>query len=343
MSDFDAEGAQVEGWLQPLIDEAAPCGPDLEYDNDYLSLTLAAAGKPETQFGPAEAPDWRGAFDLASTLLDRSRDLRIAIVWVRAGLHTRGFGFLPVGLRLLVGLVESMWEHVHPQPDPEDQDPYARVNALMLLSEPEVLITDLLGMPVVSDRAIGELTLRTIEVALGLMPARSGEAEVGRDQVMRMVSAAVDKTPELRQTALQSMALVHRLIARVNERLGASVAPDLKLLDKTIGAVIAVLPPEAGPEEEAGASGAEGQGGARRALSGVVNSRDEAVRAIDLICEYLERSEPTNPAPLFLRRARHLIGHNFLQLMKELAPDALAEVARIVGVDPDSVETPSGT
>jgi type VI secretion system protein ImpA len=72
-------------------------------------------------------------------------------------------------------------------------------------------------------------------------------------------------------------------------------------------------------------------------LTGGVHSRQDALRAIDMVCEYLERTEPTNPAPLFLRRARRLISHSFLQLVKELAPDALAEVARVVGVDPDTV------
>jgi type VI secretion system protein ImpA len=43
---------------------------------------------------------------------------------------------------------------------------------------------------------------------------------------------------------------------------------------------------------------------------------------------------------LYLRRGRQLISHNFLQLMKVLAPDALSEVARVVGVDPDSIDTP---
>jgi len=32
-----------------------------------------------------------------------------------------------------------------------------------------------------------------------------------------------------------------------------------------------------------------------------------------------------------------LINHNFLQLMKELAPEALNEVARVMGVDPDTI------
>ena len=70
---------------------------------------------------------------------------------------------------------------------------------------------------------------------------------------------------------------------------------------------------------------------------GNVQSRDDAIRAIDMICEYLDRAEPTNPAQLLLRRARRVINQNFLQLMKELAPEALNEVARVMGVDPESI------
>lgn len=351
MSELAVASEKVQIWLQPLSDAAQPCGSDLEYDNDYLALNLAAAGKPETQFGPAEAPDWRGAFESAATLLDRSRDIRIAIVWLRAGIHVRGIEFLPVGLSLLVGMMDSLWEHVHPMPDPDDNDPYARVNALTQLSDPEMLIDDLRGMRVVMDRAIGELTLRAIEVALGLLPARSNDAELGREQVTMMVDAAVEKSPPLRDAIQASATLVGRLVALANEKLGLGAAPDLRLLVKVIGAVVTVLPTlDAGVASEQGDSGGEpatveagaGAGAPQRGLSGAVHSRQEAIRAIDMVCEYLERSEPTNPAPLFLRRARQLIGHNFLQLMKELAPDAMAEVARSVGVDPDSVETPGG-
>ncbi|MDP3083207.1 MAG: type VI secretion system protein TssA [Rubrivivax sp.] len=353
MSDLDAADRAVARWLQPLADDAEPCGPDLEYDNDFLALSQAAAGKPESQFGPAEPPEWRSAFEQAEALLDRSRDLRIAITWVRAGLHMQGLAFLPSGFRLLHGLIESHWDHLHPLPDPDDGDPYARVNALTLLREPEGLIDDLRSATVVADRAIGELRVRTIEVACGLSPARSGDAEMGKAQVEQMLQAAVARVPGLPDVARQAADQVRQLMTLINERLTSDVAPDLRPLYGLCQAIVSLMPAEAaqgdvdgdaeGDGSDSGADGgAAGKAGGGR-LAGAVNSRADAIRAIDMVCEYLERAEPTNPAPLYLRRGRQLISHNFLQLMKVLAPDALSEVARVVGIDPDSIESPDGS
>jgi type VI secretion system protein ImpA len=75
---------------------------------------------------------------------------------------------------------------------------------------------------------------------------------------------------------------------------------------------------------------------------GGVRSRDDVLRALDMICEYLDRVEPSNPAQILLRRARRLINRDFLQLVKELAPEALNEAARVLGVDPDSVNLQNG-
>jgi type VI secretion system protein ImpA len=343
MSDFDASSSKVVEWLQPRTEEGAPCGPDLEYDNDFLALNQAAAGKPETQFAAAEAPDWRSAFDLAGALLDRSRDLRIAIVWLRAGLHLHGFGFLPLGLRLLSGFIESMWDHVHPLPDADDGDAYARVNALTLLREHEGLLGDVRATKVVNDRAVGVLTGGAIEVALGLAAARGDEPALSRDQVSQMVTASLEKTPELRAWVQDAQNLARDLSLRTTDKLGAGDAPDLKPLLSLLGAFVSILPAEAAAQEDESAEPGAGVGGPRRGLAGAVTTRDEAIRAIDMVCAYLEAAEPTNPAPLFLRRARQLISHNFLQLMKELAPDAMNDIARIVGVDPESVQTPGSS
>ncbi len=343
MSDIDDLQASVAAWLQALPDAEAPCGPDLEYDNDFLALTQAVAGRPESQFGPAEPPEWRKAVDIAAGLLERSRDLRVAVEWGRSVLHLHGYAALLPALTLINGLLESHWDHVHPMPD--DGDAYGRVNALTLLREPAGLLGALRDARVVEDRAIGLLLMRDIESALGLAPVAPGRSDVSKDQASKMLSAALDKAPELRERLKSNVILVKRAMSLVIDRLG-SEAPDLRPLHALVQGAASLLPPEATldtAEAEEGESPVAAGGLRARGLSGAVSSREEALRAIDLVIDYLERAEPTNPAPLFLRRARQLVGHNFLQLMKVLAPDALAEVARVVGVDPDSVEDPNAT
>jgi type VI secretion system protein ImpA len=350
MTDLDTTDARIAAWLQPLDDPSAPCGPDLEYDNAFLDLTQAAAGKPESEIGDskraAEPPDWPRVAEMSEELLDRSRDLRIATFWLRAGLHLHGWRALSPGLKLINGLLRERWDGVHPLPDPDDGDPYGRVNVFTLLRDHNGLIADLRAARVVRDRAVGELDGRAVELAAGLAEPLSSETVPPLDPQRLMVAAAVARMPALRADTLEALTQVGELGQLAQQRL-PSDAPDFKPLLALVRAVAALMPAEAAAEEpnadnnvgKPGDDGASARGG-KRGLSGNVNSREEALRAIDLVCEYLQRAEPTNPATLFLRRARHLVNHNFLQLMKELAPDAMPEVARIVGVDPDTVEIP---
>ncbi len=349
MPDFEAENRKVSQWLTPLADDAAPCGPDLEYDNDFLALNQSAAGKPESTFGPAEPPDWRAVVDQAEDLLDRSRDLRIAALWLRGKLHLSGYGALSVGLRLVNGMVQALWDHIHPLPDPDDGDPYARVNALTTLREVEGLIGDLRDAKLVQDRAVGEITIRSVLIALGQLQAGPDEASPSKDQIASMLRAALERAPELRTHCQEAVANARQLITLVNDRLGSDAAPDMRPLYALAqgvagllpaeGDAVAALPADGSGGDVAGPAGQAGDGN-RRSLSGSINSREDAIRAIDLICAYLEKAEPTNPAPLFLRRARQLIGHNFLQLIKVLAPEALSGVAGMVGIDPEAIESP---
>jgi type VI secretion system protein ImpA len=347
MSDLDAAERKVQAWLKPLPDAAAPCGPDLEYDNQFLALQAAIAGKPETQFAPAEPPDWRGALGLSEELLDRSRDLRIAIAWMLAAIHAQGFEMLAPGLRLLEGLLAGLWDHLHPMPDPEDKDPFARVNALTLLRENDGLVGTLRAARIAEDRALGRVTGRSVEVACGLSPARPDEKEPGREQITQMLAGYVREQPEVRGAARDAVETLDRIVKLAAQRL-AGDAPDLKPVAALLRAILSLMPPEpkAAPEPASPDAGT-GDGGAaaadaspRRGLSGEITTREEAIRAIEMVCAYLERAEPTNPATLFLRRAGQLISADFMELVRMLAPQALPDVARIVGIDPESFKLP---
>jgi type VI secretion system protein ImpA len=338
--------AQVEGWLQPLADEAAPCGPDLEYDNAFLELTQAAQGKPESQFEAAVPADWRDVRRRCEKLFDVSRDLRVAVLWMRALLRLEGVSSLAPSLRLLTGLMGGFWEALHPQPDPDDGDLYARANVLALLVDPDAVLADLRDANIVSLRGVGEIKVRAVEIAMGTITARDDETAWSRSQVEQLFADAVAQGVSLPEDIAEVQSHLAALVALLGERMSNADAPDLKPLRQTLTAIAGLMPQvgagaEAAGGAEPGADAPAAGGAGGQALSGRINSRAEALRAIEMVCDYLERAEPTNPAQLLLRRAGRLLNHNFLQLMKELAPDALSEVARIMGVDPSTIEVHS--
>lgn len=339
-----AEPTIVDGWLESLGEP--PCGEDLEYDNAFLNLTQAAAGKPETQFAEAEPPDWRSVRSAAEDLFSRTRDLRVAMYWARAMLAMEGAQSLPDSLRLIHGLLDRFWDGLYPLPD--DGDAYARVNALNDMCSGDGLLGSLRQSLIISNRAIGELRGRDVELALGRIEPREDESPPGRDQVEQMLRDAVVESPALANFAQQSIARLGSINDLMQERVGYGSAPDLQALIDLLTAVQGLMPrPVAAYDDSAtfdsdssfaGDTGSDAPASRRGSgLGDRIDTREDALRAIDMVCEYLERNEPTSPAQLLLRRAQRLVNKNFLELVRELAPESLNEVARIMGVSADDV------
>jgi len=337
----------VDSWLQPLDGEV--CGDDLEYDPAFLELDQAAAGKPETQFGPAEPPQWPQVLELAESLLGRTRDLRVGLLWGRARLNIDGVEALGPTLRLVHGLLDRFWDEVHPRNDPDDGDTFARLSVLGTLDKLDGFLGDVRQVQLLSDRRLGGLRIREIEIGLERLSARPDESVRTTAQIRGLLADIPELADRLRASQMESIEALRVLQRVMNDRFGQELAVDLRTLRGMVEALNLVLPEPAG-EEGAVADGSgnersqeEGSGrsaGAARRGGGLqsVESRDDAIKALQMICAYLERSEPTNPAQLLLRRAERLIDKSFLQLVRDLAPDAVSEVARIMGVDPDSIE-----
>jgi len=350
-SDTSAGSAVVDAWLDPLAGDA--CGEDLEYDNEFLELVQAASGKPETQFAPAEPPDWRQVRSLAEGLFDRTRDLRVAVYWGRAMLRTEGASTLSESLRLVRGLLERHWDELHPRPDPDDGDAYARINALADMASADGLFGDLRQALIIRNRAIGELRGRDVEIALGTLAARDDETPMGASQIEQMLRDAVDEDAELARLPGLAQGEVSQLTDLMRERVGYERAPDLQVFTDFFRGLGGWMPVADSSSDDggdididallAGAAGADDDRSSeprarRRAGGGLgerIDTREDALRAIEMVCDYLERTEPTSPAQLLLRRASKLVNKNFLELVREFAPEAYGEVAKVMGVSQD--------
>ncbi|MFT3734777.1 MAG: type VI secretion system protein TssA [Rhodocyclaceae bacterium] len=335
----------VSSLLSSLGDEA-PCGPDLEYDAEFFALEEAARTQPGQEFGgdnggvlsiEGQGADWGEVRRLAESLFGRTRDLRVAVHLTRAWLRTEGFGGIETGLRLIHGLLETYWDHVHPQLDPDDDnDPTMRINSLTPLVASDALIDDLRASWLLRSRQSGVLTVRNIEVMQGRLSAREGEEVYSESQVAGMLAEAIAQDAGFAASVQSALGLVKQLSSFLQDRVGAAAAIDLRPLQDIIYGVKRAL-----PEDVAAADGAEGAeegegtasggGGGRAARPGEIASRQDVVTTLERLIQYLERTEPTNPASMLLRRARRVMDMNFLEAIQELAPDGVMQAEQRTG------------
>jgi type VI secretion system protein ImpA len=339
--------------LQPVT-EGEPAGPDLEYDPAYLAAFRAAEGAPARQMGDvmvaAEEADWRQVGKLAAGLLARSKDLRVAVLLARALVQTHGLTGLDEGLALIHGLVERHWDTMYPQLDPEDDnDPTARVNCLLDLCDREQFLDVLRNAPLVRSRVFGPLSYRDIEVAEGRASAPPDVKPMDAAAIHGgFMECDIEELKESAAAATGALRAVSLLSDALGQRIRLDQMPSLDPLSELISAIARPLstylaerqPPEAStPAAAIDAAVSEPMltaGAPRATVATEIASRDDVVRAIDRICDYYSRHEPSSPVPLLLSRARRLATGSFVDIVRDLAPDALVEIEKVCGLNKDA-------
>jgi type VI secretion system protein ImpA len=327
---------ELEPLLAPLT-EAAPCGPDLEYDPAFLAMQAAGEGKPERQYGDkvyaAEPPDWPQAQEQALQLAQRTRDLRVAVWLTRSGARGAGLASAVCGLQLVQRLLERHWHGVHPLLDASDNnDPTARLSALAPLTHFDGALGDLRSAGLTTTR--GSVTVRDIELALGRGEPLTGESVPSEEGVLEGVRAALAQRPELAEVLGQGEQAARAIAAVLDEQLGAGAAPDMSPLVRLMQALALAGRRASGMADAPDAAapfGAADPAPRRSAAPGTIASREDAISALERVCDWIERNEPSNPAPLLIRRAQRLMSKNFLDIIRDLMPEGLDSVEKLAG------------
>lgn len=68
-----------------------------------------------------------------------------------------------------------------------------------------------------------------------------------------------------------------------------------------------------------------------RELSGQITSSQDVLKALDMIINYYERNEVSSPVPLLIKRAKRLVGRSFVDIIRDISPDALSQVRMVSG------------
>jgi type VI secretion system protein ImpA len=347
--------------LQLPVEGSHPCGEDLEYDPDFMALHQATTGKREQQFGstiiPAEPPDWARVERIAKQLCTRTRDLRVLVPLTLAWTENRGLPGYVDGLQLVDAVLQKFWDGVHPRVvDDGFEDPLPRMNALAALAEAEGLGRSVRDARLLEDGG-ASMSLRQVEALLDSSktdhqidyPGGIGRL---RDAARRAQEKAAPPVVALRA----ALDLLQRIRETCERALGQSWAPDFSRLERSLRTVAQLLPEQAQSEGvEAGEthSGADPQGAgvagpaAKGAAAGNANggaglrtvpikdieisTRDDVQVLLEKACQFMERTEPSHPAPMLIRRAQRLLDLNFFQIIEELVPEGLQKIESLAG------------
>jgi type VI secretion system protein ImpA len=336
--------------LAQAINTQSPCGPDCGYDGDFLALSQAVAGKPEQQFGDtiiaAVEPDWRSVEQMAIDLLARTKDLRVVAWLTQAATHLHGVAGFGGGVELMRLLCWQYWDEVHPRLVIDDEDdPYLRINALAELSD---------GTGGYSGGSEIMRALRTASMVNGALSITVRDVEMGAlndpaarytdAQIMSILADAISAGSDTVKAFEQGIESISGLAALIGEKMSAGDQPDfsaLKALTKTVATAISRARSstigEASDDAGMMPDGAGTAGSGDRAMqtnTGEIRSREDVRRALQRVCAFLERHEPSNPASLFARRAERMLDMKFLDIMRELAPDTMSHLHMLTGATP---------
>jgi type VI secretion system protein ImpA len=322
-----------EGLTEPVSGDS-PAGEDLDESGFLYSLDAARVFGRDVPLG--EEVDWRALRALALEGLAKSRDLRALAYLAAAGLRTDGFGEFAAAANVAATWLETIGEHVYPR---VEEDAIERKNALNCLADRMAVVDAIRRTPFVRHRQLGAFSLRDIEVARGeLQPSQDEEAPSTEAQIE---AACTDvELEDLKHTeATMGLAIeaMRRIDAAMRDVGGSEAAPGLDAARDAMMRIrnfvterIARREPGDAEPLEAEAGGEPGGAPAARG-AGRVASREDCMRALDTVAQFLRSTEPSSPVPILLERAKRLISMDFFAVLEDLAPDGLDQAKRATG------------
>lgn len=327
----------IDDFLAPVTPER-PCGEHLEYDAEFQAMEQAMQGKAEQQFGdtiiPAEPADWTTVEKLAVSLLSRTKDLRVMLALTQAWTTRRGLAGYADGLLLVQQALSRYWQPMYPRLEESGEtDPVYRINALAGLSDKSSL-TGALRNAVLLRSNGDDLLLRDAQALLDGSKSDCAEYPGGRSRL-------IDELARGGQPGIDAILAIHQRLQTIRQiltgKLGESGVPEMEQLQKTVGIVVAACQNADTPTFHASRDAHTAQEPDAPPPSTVdwrsaqITSRAEAQLLLEKAKQYFAQHEPSHPAPLMIERVQRLIALDFMDIIRDLAPDGVHQLENIFG------------
>ena len=322
--------------LQALSAEH-PCGEDLE---DTQLLASFDAYRLFGQAAPLSGEtDWREIRDRSVEALSRSKDFRLLTHLAGAVVRTEGFTELVQTLTVAARWLESWGTEVFPR---VDDDSILRRNALNGFADRMAIVDGARRAPILTHAQLGAVSIRDIEIATGQLTLAEGEtATMDEAQLNALLAASsVEDLQALTATLTEAGQSLKAIEEAMRSQGGAEAAPDFSNLSTPLARTARLLnehlatrtpsAADASADHQGDAGGASSAGAVIAVDS--IRSRQDAARALDAVAAFFRANEPSSPIPLLVDRAKRLVAKDFLEVLAELAPEALAPAKAASGV-----------
>jgi type VI secretion system protein ImpA len=330
--------------LEPISAEQ-PCGQNADELPVLSALdSLRLFGQAKSPEAPPEQGDegrenekarppieWDKVRAEALEALGKSKDLRLLAYLGAALLRTDGLPAFTQVLTAASQWVETYWPQVYPL---VDEDAIERRNALNCFADPMAVVDRVWRLPIVASRQHGRFSLRDVDIATGQAAPGANEARPDEAAIREALKElATEELTALEQSVAGATAALNSIDARMREG-GPEVAPDFGPLLTQFAKLHRIYREQLAQRSDTGvageAVGAEGGAAGVAFAGGAIKSRQDAIRALDAVAEFFRRNEPSSPIPLFVDRAKRLVSKDFLEVLADIAPEALS-VARSAG------------
>jgi type VI secretion system protein ImpA len=345
----------IDELLAPLAGDN-PAGDDLEYDPLYQELESLAVSVPEKVIGDSviegRAADWKQVEKNCTELWKRTRDLRVASFLVAAESVQGGVAALASAFRLLNFLVTTLWDDFYPRLDPDDNnDPLERLNILLMLSpeaeainDPVMFITQLRLCRLVPALPY---TVRDLMIASGDLETGDGTAVESTLISAELLSLPLEAVETQAQAAKTALELIGEFCAAMNEKMGGAYTISMQTLSREVdyvgrylAGILARMGTASAPAAEgtaesktsAPAAVSSAAGGPQNLGSIKVRNREDALLLLRKGADYFEKEEKSSPIPQLVKRAIRFSEMDFMDLLADIAPDALGKGREILGI-----------
>ena len=165
-------------------------------------------------------------------------------------------------------------------------------------------------------------------LAAAIHAALDGADMAELHQEAEALTVAIDQVKAIEATVAQRVDAEHALslenlrllLGAMRDWLGKPLAERGRLVATPEGATAGA------PTAQAAATGVSMGGNG-------IGSDEDVLRVLGQVCEYYDRHEPSSPVPLLLRRAQRLVRKTFVDIVRDLVPDALGQIEKLGGTD----------